>query len=554
MAATAIVTPVASFETHPTRYKHWTFEVDGSPVARLVLDIAEENGLRSDYPLKQNSYDLGVDIELHDAVERLRFEHPEVRTVIFTARSGKVFCSGANIYMLGTSTHHFKVNFCKYTNETRCGLEEASRESGLRSIAACNGVAAGGGYELALACDTIALIDDRNSAVSLPEVPLLGVLPGTGGLTRLVDKRKVRRDLADVFCTRAEGFRARDALKMGLIDHSFPRSTWDANVGALAAQLAQASPARATAGIVLPPLTVTVEADGGRTYGFVTMSVAANGRTAEIVVRAPSSAPPTTTDALRAAGASTWALAAFRELDDALVHLRFNFPQVGLITLRAEGDREAVLAHDAALAALAGDWLADEIRFYQGRTLRRLDNMAKSMFAVVEPGNAFAGVLVEAMLTADRIYFRADDDAQNAIVVGAASDGRFPMAHGLSRLANRFTALPGRPAEILAQTGQALGVDEVSDLGLCTLAPDDIDWDDELRIAIEERISLSPDALTGMEQNLRYVGPETCETRIYGRLSAWQNWIFQRPNAVGEHGALTLYGQPEQPRYDWGRT
>jgi benzoyl-CoA-dihydrodiol lyase len=284
------------------------------------------------------------------------------------------------------------------------------------------------------------------------------------------------------------------------------------------------------------------------------MTVAENGRTAEIVVRAPTDAPPTTADDLRAAGASTWALAAFRELDDALVHLRFNFPAVGLVTLRAEGNRDTVLAHDAALAALTGDWLADEIRFYQGRTLRRLDNMAKSIFAVVEPSSAFAGVLVEAMLTADRIYFRADDEGRNTIVVGTASDGRFPMAHGLSRLANRFAALPTRPAEILERAGEPLGVDDVTDLGLCTLAPDDIDWDDELRIAMEERLSLSPDALTGMEQNLRYVGPETCETRIYGRLSAWQNWIFQRPNAVGEHGALTLYGQPEQPRYDWGRT
>jgi len=415
-------------------------------------------------------------------------------------------------------------------------------------------VAAGGGYELALACDTIALIDDRNSAVSLPEVPLLGVLPGTGGLTRLVDKRKVRRDLADVFCTRAEGFRARDALKMGLIDHSFPRSTWDASVNNLASELAASSPARATRGIVLPPLQVVVDEHGGRTYPYVTMTLGSGGRTAEITLRAPDAPPPASAASLAEEGASTWSIAAFRQLDDALLHLRFNFPNVGLITLRAEGDRDAVLAHDAALARLAGDWLADEIRYYQGRTLRRLDNMAKSMFAVVEPGSAFAGVLVEAMLTADRIYFRADDEGANAIVVGEASDGRFPMAHGLSRLANRFTALPGRPAEILARAGAPLGVDEVTDLGLITLAPDDIDWEDELRIAIEERVSLSPDALTGMEQNLRYVGPETCETRIYGRLSAWQNWIFQRPNAVGEHGALTLYGQPEQPRYDWGRT
>jgi benzoyl-CoA-dihydrodiol lyase len=561
MAAAARHTPVATFETHPSRYKHWTLSVepteatpDGGRVARLVLDIAEENGLRSDYPLKQNSYDLGVDIELHDALERLRFEHPDVRAVVVTAAPGKVFCSGANIYMLGSSTHHFKVNFCKYTNETRCGVEEALAESGQVWIAALNGVAAGGGYELALACDRIALIDDRSSAVSLPEVPLLGVLPGTGGLTRLVDKRKVRRDLADVFCTKAEGFRAKEALRMGLIDHSFPRSSWDAGVEKLARDQAARHPTRSRTGVALRPVEVVVHEDGGRTYPSVTLRVDVAARTADITLRAPTGPAPADDAALRAEGCEAWSFRVWRELDDALLHLRFNFPSIGLVTLRTEGDAAAVLAHDAALTALAGDWFADEVRFFQGRTLRRLDNMAKSMFAVVEPKSCFVGVFAEVMLAADRSYMLADDDGENAIVITEVSDGRLRMSHGLSRLANRFAALPGRPAEVLARHGEPIDAEEAFDLGLVTMTPDSIDWDDELRIAIEERVSLSPDALTGMEQNLRLVGPETCETRIYGRLSAWQNWIFQRPNAVGDHGALTLYGHPEQPRFDWGRT
>jgi benzoyl-CoA-dihydrodiol lyase len=561
MAAAARHTPVASFETHPSRYKHWTLTVDpaevtpdGGQVARLVLDIAEENGLRSDYPLKQNSYDLGVDIELHDALERLRFEHPAVRAVVVTAAPGKVFCSGANIYMLGTSTHHFKVNFCKYTNETRCGIEEALAESGQVWIAALNGVAAGGGYELALACDRIALIDDRSSAVSLPEVPLLGVLPGTGGLTRLVDKRKVRRDLADVFCTKAEGFRAKEALRMGLIDDSFPRSSWDAGVEKLAREQAARHPVRSRSGVELRPVTVAVGEDGGRDYPSVRLRVDAAARTADITLLAPQEPAPADADALRAQGCEAWSLRVWRELDDALLHLRFNFPSVGMLTLRTEGDADAVRAHDAALSALAGDWFADEIRFFQGRTLRRLDNMAKSMFAVIEPGSCFVAVFAEVLLAADRGYMLDDDDGENAIAFTEVSDGRLRMAHGLSRLANRFSALPGRPQEVLSLQGAPIHAGQSFDLGLVTMTPDSIDWDDELRIAIEERVSLSPDALTGMEQNLRLVGPETCETRIYGRLSAWQNWIFQRPNAVGDHGALTLYGHPEQPRFDWGRT
>lgn len=551
--ADAPLTPVPTFARHPSSYLHWRLAVDGD-IATLTLDIDESNGLREGYELKQNSYDLGVDIELHDAVERLRFEHPAVRAVVVTGGQPKVFCAGANIRMLASSTHHFKVNFCKYTNETRCGLEEASAESGIRFIAALNGTAAGGGYEFALACDRILLIDDRSSAVSLPEVPLLGVLPGTGGLTRLVDKRGVRRDVADVFCTKAEGFRARDAVRHGLVDASFPRSQWDASVLDYAREVASARPARGAEGIVLADLDVTVDPDtGSRTYRHVTATVDPAQRLATITLRAPTDPPPDSADALFAQGADAWSLRAFRELDDALIHLRFNFPEVGLLLLRTEGSRSAVLAHEAALAS-TDSWLAREITWYQARTLRRLDNMSKSMFALVEPGSCFAGTLFEMALSADRIYMLDDPDADVRIVVTSAQSGRFPMATGRSRLDNRFHGTPEASGAALAQSGEPLDAEAALALGLVTLAPDDLDWDDEIRIAIEERASLSPDALTGMEQNLRFVGAETCETRIYGRLSAWQNWIFQRPNAVGEQGALTLYGHPESPRFDWGRT
>ncbi|MCB9664265.1 MAG: benzoyl-CoA-dihydrodiol lyase [Alphaproteobacteria bacterium] len=547
------VVRVDSFEAHPSAYRHWRLGLDG-PVATLTLDIGEDNGLRPDYQLKQNSYDLGVDIELRDVSERLRFEHPEVRVVLVTSAQPKVFCAGANIPMLGTSTHHFKVNFCKYTNETRVGLEEATSESGQVWVAALNGTAAGGGYELALACEEILLIDDRSSAVSLPEVPLLGVLPGTGGLTRLVDKRRVRRDVADLFCTKAEGFRARDALRLGLVDATYPRSRWEEAVQARALEVAAARPARASQGIALPPLEVEVGADGARTYGSVQFTLSDDGRTATLLVQAPTAPPPTTAEALRAEGASTWALRAFRELDDALVHLRFNFPEVGLVLLRTAGDPVEVLAHDAALHALAGDWLADEITWLQARVLRHLDNTAKSMFAVVDEGSCFAGCLAEVVLAADRAYMLDVDGGPTLRVTRTASEGRLPMATGLTRLQNRFFGDVALVEGALATEGRALGGAEALELGLVTLAPDDLDWEDELRIAVEERVSLSPDALTGMEQNLRFVGPETCETRIYGRLSAWQNWIFQRPNATGEQGALTLYGHPERPRFDWERT
>ena len=552
MGHVAVVQTLPSFETHPDRYRHFTLSIDGA-VATLTLDIAEENGLRSDYVLKQNSYDMGVDLELHDAVERLRFEHPGVRSVIVTSGQPRVFCAGANIPMLATSTHHWKVNFCKYTNETRCGLEEAHEESGITFICAANGTAAGGGYELALACDQIYLIDDGNSAISLPEVPLLAVLPGTGGLTRLVDKRMVRRDIADLFCTKAEGFRARDAVRYGLVDGAFARSKWEAGIAGVAATIASESPARSNNGIVLEPLAVSVDDDGHRHYTHVNAEFDTEKRVATLTVRSPTSPPAANVHELMALGANNWSFLAFRELEDALLHVRFNHPTIGLVILRTDGDSEQVLAHDAALASMAGDWLADEIRWYQARVLRRIDNTAKSLFAIIDEGSCFSGVLFELALAADRSFMLEDEDQAVSITVSQASAGSFPMATGRSRLQNRFAGEPSAVTEALEQQAP-LDAPSAFDLGLVTLAPDDIDWEDEVRIAIEERVSLSPDALTGMEQNLRFVGSENCETKIYGRLSAWQNWIFQRPNAVGDQGALTLYGHPERPRFDWGRT
>lgn len=536
---------IASFQTHPDRYRHWRLSVDGA-VATLALAIEEHNGLRpDDYELKQNSYDMGVDIELCDAVERLRFEHPAVRAVVVTSALPKVFCAGANIRMLATSTHGFKVNFCKYTNETRLALEDSSANSGLRWLAACNGTAAGGGYELALACDAIYLIDDGSSSVSLPEVPLLGVLPGTGGLTRLVDKRKVRRDVADLFCTKAEGFRTRDAKRMGLIDDGFPRSQWEAKVAEVAEKAAAASPARAEQGITLAPVTTP--------YRFVDVEIDGDQRVATLTVRAPDAPAPSSPEALRAEGCETWSMRAFRELDDALLHLRFNHDTVGLILIKTQGDAEAVLAHDQAVRDAAGTWFGDELRLLQARVLRRLDNTAKSMFAIIEPGSCFAGSLMELALSADRTYMLEDDDGEVQIRVTEASAGGFPMTTGITRLQARFAGTPEAIEEILA-IDEPLVAPDAFEHGLVTLAPDEIDWEDEIRIAIEERVSLSPDALTGMEQNLRFVGAEGCDSKIFGRLSAWQNWIFQRPNAVGEEGALTLYGHPTRPRFDWRRT
>ncbi len=543
---------VPSFSTHPSTYRHWRLSVDGA-VARLALCIDEQNGLRpDDYLLKLNSYDLGVDLELHDAVERLRFEHPEVRAVVLTSDLPRIFCAGANIRMLASSTHGFKVNFCKYTNETRVGLEEATAESGQVWIAALNGTASGGGYELALACAEILLIDDGTAAVSLPEVPLLGVLPGTGGLTRLVDKRMVRRDIADVFCTKAEGFRARDAVKYRIVDGAFPRSRWDDGVAARAAEIAAARPARATEGVALPPIACEVSDDGrSRTYAHVTLTVDPELRTATLTVHGPTSPAPADAAALRAEGASTWGFQAFRELEDAILHLRFNHDTIGLVTVQTRGDAAAVLAHDAALHDAAGDWFADELRWYRARVLRRVDNTARTFFALIDEGSCFAGVLFELAQACDRQYMLDADDV--AVTIGPASDGLYPMATRVTRLGTRFMGAPDALREALDTDGPIDGP-TADELGLVTMVLDDIDFEDEVRIAIEERVSLSPDALTGMEQNLRFVGAENCETKIYGRLSAWQNWIFQRPNAVGEHGALTLFGHPQRPEFDWRRT
>jgi len=552
MASEPRVQRIESFYAHPSSYKHWKLSVDGA-VATLTMDIEEGNGLRSDdYELKQNSYDLGVDIELNDAIERLRFEHPEVRTLVFTSAQPKVFCAGANIKMLATSTHGFKVNFCRYTNETRCALEDASMNSGLKSIAALNGTAAGGGYELALACDEIYLVDDGSSAVSLPEVPLLGVLPGTGGLTRLVDKRKVRRDIADVFCTKAEGFRTREAVRMRLIDGGYPRSKWEAGIAARAAELA-ARPSDAPRGFPRSEVHSTLSEDGHtRDYKYVTLALDEGQRVARLTIRAPSEPAPADIDALHEEGDHAWSVWAFRELEDALLHLRFHHDTVGTILLHTQGDSAAVIAHDAVVQG-SDAWLAREIRLLRARILRRVDNTARSVFAIIDEGSCFVGSLFELALAADRSYMLEDEDGAVTIQITDASAGAYPMSTGLTRLQSRFLGEPESVGSTI-EDSRPLTAPEAFDGGLVTQAPDDIDWEDELRIAVEERASLSPDALTGMEQNLRFVGAETCDSKIFGRLSAWQNWIFQRPNAVGCDGALTLYGHPTRPAFDWRRT
>jgi benzoyl-CoA-dihydrodiol lyase len=539
--------PPVNFETHPDTYVHWDLDIEGS-VATLTMHIKEDHPMWEGlYDLKLNSYDLAVDIELHDAVNRLRFEHPEVRCVVLTGAYDKIFCAGANIRFLGNAPHAFKVNFCKYTNETRCGIEDATEQSGLVFMAALNGTASGGGYELALACKEIYLIDDGNAAVALPEVPLLGVLPGTGGLTRLTDKRKIRRDMSDVFCTKAEGFRARDAKKYNFIDGSFPRSKWKEGIAnravAIVEEQAEKFPNRKGPGVVSPALSRT-DNDNGWSYRFVDVDI--DGRVANILLKGPTSAPER--------GADTWSLLAFRELEDALLQLRINHLEVGLVNLRTKGDGAKVLEHEAfILEGAESDWFLAEIKHFQHQCLRRLDNMAKSTFALIETGHCFVGTLFELALSADRIYMFMDDDGENTITISEANNGLFKMANGMSRLQARFPGEPNAPSTIMAEDGP-IDAETADELGLVTAALDDIDWDDEVRIAMEERISMSPDALTGMEQNLRFGGHETCETKIYGRLSAWQNWIFQRPNAVGDRGALTLYGHPERPVFDFRRT
>ncbi len=539
------------FETSPEQYTRWKLSFDG-PVATLAMDVPESGALEGDYVLKLNSYDLGVDIELADAIERIRFEHPEVRALVVTSLKDRIFCSGANIYMLGSSTHAFKVNFCKYTNETRLYLETLAEQSGVVTIAALNGTASGGGYELAMACEHIILQDDGNSAVSLPEVPLLGVLPGTGGLTRLVDKRKVRRDLADAFSTVAEGVRGKRAVEWRLVDEIAPRSKFDDVVNSATARLMERASERAGPGVVLPPPTPKRE---GRVteYEFVRMEIDPEQRVATLTLEGPSEAPPPDAQAFRELGANNWSLRAFRELDDALLQLRFNHLEIGLLMLKTVGDPTQVLAHDARLGELQKqDWFAKEVLLRMRRVLKRLDLTARTAFAVIEPGSCFAGSLFELALAADRSFMLDVDDGPK-VALSSLSFGALPMSNGISRLATRFLATPEHVDALRGREG-LLDTRSALDLGLVTFAPDDLDWDDEVRIAIEERAAFSPDALTGMEASLRFAGPETMETKIFGRLSAWQNWIFQRPNAVGEKGALTLYGSPERPVFDYRRT
>ncbi len=554
MATTETPTSPApiSFETDPSRYQHWKLTFDGA-IATLSMDVKEDAGLKPDYRLKLNSYDLGVDIELADAIQRLRFEHPEVRTVVVTSLKERIFCAGANIFMLRGSTHAWKVNFCKYTNETRLAMEDASANSGLKFLAALNGICAGGGYELALACDEIMLVDDANSAVSLPETPLLAVLPGTGGLTRVVDKRKVRRDLADVFGTLAEGVKGKRAVEWRLVDATVPASRFKAAVAERAQALAAESDRPASGpGITLRPLAPRLAGDVIE-YSSVKGTIDRAGRVATLVIRAPEAAVESTPEAIVAAGDQFWPLRAFRELDDAILRLRINEPEIGTVVLKAEGDPARVLEADAVLAANASHWLVREITHFIKRTLKRVDLSARSFFALIEPGNAFAGTLFELALAADRSYMLDDPERPNVIQLSPMNGGAYPMSNGLTRLQTRFYGTPDQVADVLAHQGP-FDASEAGEAGLVTFAPDEIDWDDEVRLAIEGRAALSPDALTGMEANLRFVGPETMETKIFGRLSAWQNWIFQRPNAVGPKGALTAYGSSERASFDFGRT
>ncbi|HEY0323359.1 MAG TPA: 2,3-epoxybenzoyl-CoA dihydrolase [Pyrinomonadaceae bacterium] len=543
---------MVNFETSPDEYKHWKLKLEGA-VATLSMDVQEDETLNEGYKLKLNSYDLGVDIELADAVQRLRFEHPEVRVVVVKSLKPRIFCAGANIYMLGTSSHAFKVNFCKFTNETRCTIEDASTHSGQRYVAALNGTASGGGYELAIACDEIFLVDDGNSAVSLPEVPLLGVLPGTGGLTRLVDKRKIRRDRADVFSTLAEGLKAKRAKEWGLIDGYFPTSKFEESINRHVDELVNSRGSKNVAsGIKLNPLEVEVT-ESGREYKYVSVKYNREKRYADLTVRSPEGELPTTPEEIQQMGDAYWPLRAYRELDDALLNLRVNELEIGLVCLRTKGNVENVLAVDRTLVAHRDNWLVREIILHMARVLRRLDLTAKSFFAIIEPGSCFAGNLLELALSADRTYMLNDPERRIELATSELNAGALPMSNGLTRLQSRFLAEPEKAQEALAHVG-TFDTEEAEEAGLVTFAPDDLDWDDEIRVAIEERTSLSPDALTGMEASLRFAGPETMDTKIYGRLTAWQNWIFQRPNAVGAQGALTNYGKPTQPQFDYKRT
>ncbi|MBS0445472.1 MAG: benzoyl-CoA-dihydrodiol lyase [Proteobacteria bacterium] len=555
MATDTTTAPRVDYRTDPSRYRHWKLSTEGA-VARLTLDIAEDGGIRPGYKLKLNSYDLGVDVELADALNRIRFEQPQVRSVIVTSAKERIFCSGANIFMLGLSSHAWKVNFCKFTNETRNGIEDSSQHSGLKFIAAVNGACAGGGYELALACDEIVLVDDRSSSVSLPEVPLLGVLPGTGGLTRVTDKRHVRHDLADIFCTSVEGVRGQRAVDWRLVDAIAKPAQFAASVQERAAQLAEQSDRPAGAqGVALARIERDETADGLR-YEHVAVEIDRAKRTATITVQAPQGAQPADVAAIEAAGAAWWPLAMARQLDDAILHLRTNELDIGTWLLKTRGDAAAVLAVDAQLLAHRNHWFVRETTGMLRRTLARLDVSSRSLFALIDEGSCFAGTLAELAFAADRAYMLAlpDDTARApALTVGDASFGSYPLVNGQTRLARRFYDEAGPLDAARGAIGQAIDADAAVKLGLVTAAPDDIDWDDEIRIALEERAAMSPDALTGLEANLRFASRENMLTRIFGRLTAWQNWIFQRPNAVGDKGALKVYGKGEKAAFDLNR-
>jgi benzoyl-CoA-dihydrodiol lyase len=553
MAETTTTHAPVDFRTEPARYRHWKLSVDG-PVATLTMDVSEDGGLRPGYELKLNSYDLGVDIELYDALQRLRFEHPEVGAVILTSGKDRVFCAGANIRMLGQSSHSWKVNFCKFTNETRNAIEEASSESRQVWLTAVNGPCAGGGYELALATEWIVMADDANTAVSLPEVPLLAVLPGTGGLTRLVDKRKVRRDRADFFCTTEEGVKGRRAVDWGLVDEVVPRSRlMEATRERAAERAARTDRPKDVRGVALTPLARRLESDRVA-YTHVTCAIDRRRGVAEITVTAPAAPAPSDAAAAVAQGPAFWPLALARELDDLVLHLRTNEEAIGVWVFRTSGDADAVEAYDRLLLGQQGDWFLREVRLYLKRVLKRIDVSSRSVFVLIEPGSCFAGTLLELALAADRSYMlddaRGDAGRRVTVRLTAVNFGVYPMINGLSRLASRFLAEPGHVDDLKGRVGQDLDAAAAAAAGLVTFTPDDIDWEDEVRQALEARAAFSPDALTGMEASLRFAGPETLESKIFGRLSAWQNWIFQRPNAVGSKGALQVYGTGERSDFD----
>ena len=554
MAETDTERAMVDFRTEPSRYRHWKLVVDGR-VATLAMDVREDGGLRPGYELKLNSYDLGVDVELYDAVQRLRFEHPEVGAVILTSGKERVFCAGANIRMLNQSAHGWKVNFCKFTNETRNAIEEATAESRQAYLCAVNGPCAGGGYELALACDRIIMADDGNTAVALPEVPLLAVLPGTGGLTRLVDKRRVRRDRADFFCTLEEGIKGKRAVEWGLVDEVVPRSKLEETVRRRAAERADRTdrPA-AEAGIVLTPLARTIR-DDRIAYRHVTCVIERERGVGTVTVNGPAAAPPADPAGIQALGDAFWPLAVARELDDLILHLRTNEEEIGLWVFKTAGSADLVEGHDRLLQDHESHWLVREIRLYLKRTLKRLDVSSRTVFALIEPGSCFAGTLLELALAADRSYMldgaRPDDDRPPATIrLTAMNRAGYPMVNGLTRLESRFLGEPGRLDDLRTRLGQDLDAAAADEAGLVTFTPDDIDWADEVRVAIEARVAFSPDALTGMEASLRFAGPETLESKIFARLSAWQNWIFQRPNAVGPKGALAVYGTGQRSDFD----